>query len=96
MVNINLLGLMYATYSVLPVMKAQKQGHIVIVSSVAGCIARGGNAVYSATKWGVCAFSEALRQEVFQDNIRVTIIEPGLVATAISKNIKDPDTQQKF
>jgi NADP-dependent 3-hydroxy acid dehydrogenase YdfG len=96
MVNINLLGLMYATHSVLPIMKTQKQGHIVNVSSVAGRTARAGYAVYSATKWGVGAFSEALRQEVLKDNIRVTIIEPGLVATAISKNIKDPDTRQQF
>jgi NADP-dependent 3-hydroxy acid dehydrogenase YdfG len=96
MVNINLLGLMYATHSVLPIMKAQKQGHIVNVSSVAGRIALAGNAVYSATKWGVCAFSEALRQEVYKDNIRVTIIEPGLVATEISNNISDPTVRQEF
>jgi NADP-dependent 3-hydroxy acid dehydrogenase YdfG len=64
MININLLGLMYATHAVLPVMKAQGSGHIVNISSVAGRTTREGTAVYNATKWGVGAFSEALRQEV--------------------------------
>ena len=61
MVNINLLGLMYATHAVLPLMKAQGSGHIVNISSRAGRITRAGEAVYSATKAGVIAFSEALR-----------------------------------
>ncbi|HEV2461524.1 MAG TPA: SDR family NAD(P)-dependent oxidoreductase, partial [Ktedonobacterales bacterium] len=64
MVNVNLLGVMYATHAVLPLMKAQGSGHIVNVSSVAGRTAWAGGAVYNATKWGVGAFSEALRQEV--------------------------------
>ncbi len=95
MVNINLLGLMYATHAVLPVMKAQGEGHIVNISSVAGRTARAGSAVYNATKWGVCAFSEALRQEVYKDKIRVTVIEPGAVATELTEHITDPETKEK-
>ncbi|WP_445633376.1 Short-chain dehydrogenase/reductase SDR [Nostoc sp. DSM 114161] len=87
--NINVLGLMYATHKVLPLMKAQGIGHIVNISSVAGRIANAGSAVYNASKWAVGAFSEALRKEVYQNNIRVTIIEPGLVATELPQHITD-------
>jgi NADP-dependent 3-hydroxy acid dehydrogenase YdfG len=89
MININLLGLMYATHEVLPLMKAQGSGHIVNISSVAGRRVREGMGVYSATKWGVGAFSEALRQEVAKKHIRVTVIEPGVVATEIQQHLTD-------
>ncbi|HEY9622100.1 MAG TPA: SDR family NAD(P)-dependent oxidoreductase [Crinalium sp.] len=89
MVNLNVLGLMYATHAVLPLMKAQGIGHIVNISSVAGRVANAGSGVYNATKWAVGAFSEALRKEVYQHNIRVTIIEPGLVATELPHHITD-------
>ena len=87
MMNINVLGLMYATHAVVPLMKAQGQGHIVNISSVAGRVANAGSGVYNATKWAVNAFSEALRKEVYKDNIRVTIVEPGLVATELPTHI---------
>jgi NADP-dependent 3-hydroxy acid dehydrogenase YdfG len=89
MVNINLLGLMYATHAVLPLMKAQGSGHIVNLSSRAGRIASQGTGVYSATKFGVGAFSEALRQEVSHNHIRVTVIEPGAVATEMQEYAAD-------
>jgi len=87
MISTNLLGLLYATHAVLPLMKAQGNGHIVNISSVAGRTARAGSGIYNATKWGVGAFSEALRQECFQDHIRVTVIEPGVVATDLASHI---------
>jgi NADP-dependent 3-hydroxy acid dehydrogenase YdfG len=96
MVNINILGLMYATHAVLPLMKAQGGGHIVNISSVAGRTASANVAVYNATKWAVGAFSEALRQEVYKDKIRVTIIEPGAVATELTTHITDPATQERI
>jgi NADP-dependent 3-hydroxy acid dehydrogenase YdfG len=96
MVNINLLGLMYATHAVLPLMKAQGSGQIVNISSTVGRIARAGFGVYAATKWGVGAFSEALRQEVSQQHIRVTVIEPGLVATEIQELITDPAAKEQI
>lgn len=89
MVNINLLGLMFTTHAVLPLMKAQGSGHIVNISSVAGRKVLEGSAVYTATKWGVGAFSEALRLEVGKNHIRVTIIEPGVVATEMQEHIID-------
>ena len=96
MIDINVLALMYTTHIALPIFKAQKSGHIVNISSVAGRIARAGMAGYNVTKWGVNAFSEALRQEVYQDNIRVTIIEPGLVETEIDQHITDLVAKQEI
>jgi NADP-dependent 3-hydroxy acid dehydrogenase YdfG len=93
MFNLNVLGLMYGTHAVLPIMKSQKSGQIINVSSVAGRVARAGLGVYNATKFAVNAFSEALRQEVYKDNIRVTLIEPGLVATELPNHITDPDAK---
>jgi NADP-dependent 3-hydroxy acid dehydrogenase YdfG len=94
MVNTNVLGLLYCTHAALPVMKAQSSGHIVNISSVAGRTARAGAGVYNATKWGVGALSEALRQEVYKHNIRVTIIEPGAVATELTDHITDQNAKR--
>jgi NADP-dependent 3-hydroxy acid dehydrogenase YdfG len=96
MINLNLLGLLYVTHAVLPILKAQGAGHIVNISSVGGRTARVGIGVYNATKWGVNGFSESLRQEVCKQNIRVTIIEPGLVNTEISDRISDPIAKQNI
>lgn len=83
------MGVLYPTHAVLPILKSQGGGHIVNLSSVAGRTAWAGVGVYNLTKWGVNAFSEALRQEVYQHNIRVTVIEPGMVATEINHHITD-------
>ena len=96
MIHTNVLGLMYATHAALPLMRAQGTGHIVNVSSVAGRTARAGAGVYNASKWGVGAFSESLRQEVYKDNIRVTIIEPGVVATELTQHITHPEAKKQF
>lgn len=93
--EINVLGVLYVTKAALSFLKQQQSGHIVNISSVAGRTARAGVGVYNATKWGVNGFSEALRQEVHKDKIRVTIIEPGLVNTEISDHISDPLTKQR-
>ena len=95
MMNTNVLGLMYATHAVLPLMRAQGSGHIVNISSVAGRTARAGSGVYNASKWGVGAFSESLRQEVYKDKIRVTIIEPGAVATELTQHITNPEAKKQ-
>jgi NADP-dependent 3-hydroxy acid dehydrogenase YdfG len=95
MININVLGLMYATHAALPIMKQQGIGHIVNLSSVAGRVANAGSGVYNASKWAVGAFSEALRKEVYKDNIRVTVIEPGLVATELPQHITSPEAREQ-
>ncbi len=96
MVNLNVLGLMYATHAVLPLMKAQGEGHIINISSVAGRTASANVGVYNATKWGVGAFSEALRQEVHKDKIRVTVIEPGIVATELGEHITNTEVKERL
>ena len=86
MVEVNLLGLLYCTHAALPLLLADDADgprDIVNVSSVAGRIASAGSAVYNMTKWGVGAFSEGLRQEVTGQGVRVTIVEPGAVATEL-------------
>ncbi|MGI4789676.1 MAG: SDR family NAD(P)-dependent oxidoreductase [Janthinobacterium lividum] len=96
MIETNVLGLMYATHAALPLMRAQGSGHIVNISSVAGRTARAGAGVYNASKWGVGAFSESLRQEVYKDKIRVTIIEPGAVATELTHHITNADAKKQI
>jgi NADP-dependent 3-hydroxy acid dehydrogenase YdfG len=90
MVNVNVLGLMYCTHAALPVMAEQGSGHVVNVSSVAGRVARMGSGVYNATKFGVGAFSESLRQEALNYGVRVTIVEPGFVETELQAHNKNP------
>jgi NADP-dependent 3-hydroxy acid dehydrogenase YdfG len=94
MVDVNVLGLLYCTHSALPVMREAGGGHIVNVSSVAGRTAAAGSAVYNFTKWGVCGFSEALRQEASHSNIRVTLIEPGFVETELQGHNQNPVVQR--
>jgi NADP-dependent 3-hydroxy acid dehydrogenase YdfG len=96
MLDLNLLGLMVATRAALPHMRRQKDGHVVNISSTAGRVANPDASVYAATKFGVGAFSEALRREVCRDNIRVTIIEPGAVATELRDHVPDPDTRERI
>jgi NADP-dependent 3-hydroxy acid dehydrogenase YdfG len=83
MIDVNVLGLLYCTHAALPLMREQGGGHVVNVSSVAGRRASLGSAVYNLTKFGVNGFSEALRQEALHANVRVTVVEPGFVATEL-------------
>jgi NADP-dependent 3-hydroxy acid dehydrogenase YdfG len=89
MVDLNLVAVMELTRVALPQLKARK-GHIVTVSSVAGRVANPGAAGYAATKFGVVAFCEAIRREVYADRVRVTVIEPGLVLTELGDHITNP------
>lgn len=93
MIDVNLKGVLYGIAAALPYMKAQKSGHIINLSSVAGHKLFGGSAVYSATKFAVRALSEGLRAEVAADNIRVTIISPGAVKTELLEHISEKDIQ---
>jgi NADP-dependent 3-hydroxy acid dehydrogenase YdfG len=83
MIHANVFGVLYCTHAALPLMREQSGGHIVNVSSVAGRVARQGSGVYNLTKFGVGAFSESLRQEGVELGVRVTLIEPGAVATEL-------------
>ena len=94
MFEINVLGLIAATQAALPGMRERRDGHIVNIASTAGRIASPNGAAYSGTKFGVVAFSESLRKEIYADRIRVTVIEPGLVATELRDHIGHVATQK--
>jgi NADP-dependent 3-hydroxy acid dehydrogenase YdfG len=95
MVDVNIKGVLYGIAAALPRMIAQKSGHIINVSSVAGHKVGPGGAVYSATKHAMRALSEGLRQEVKAHNIRTTIISPGAVLTELANTITDPDVAKR-
>ncbi|MEU4738914.1 SDR family NAD(P)-dependent oxidoreductase [Actinosynnema sp. NPDC023658] len=86
MVSTNLLGVLFLTHAALPHLLAAK-GAVVQVSSTAGRVVRAGTAVYNATKFGLNAFSESLRQEVTQRGVRVVVVEPGIVETELRDHI---------
>jgi len=92
MVEVNLLGAISATEVFLDQLR-DGEGDPVNISSVAGRTARPGNAVYAATKWAVNGWSEALRQEL-QPGVRVTVIEPGAVATELTDHITHASAKQ--
>ena len=97
MFEVNVLGLLYATEAAIKVMKEQGSGHLVNISSVAGRkVTRTSNGVYAGTKFAVNAISEGLRQELIEDNIRVTIVEPGAVATELPDHITDEDARESL
>jgi NADP-dependent 3-hydroxy acid dehydrogenase YdfG len=96
MVEVNLLGLMTLTHAVLPVMQDQEGGHIVNVSSVAGRRTAANFSGYNATKFGVNAFTEAVRKEVTSQNIRTTVVEPGAVDTELPTHITDEQVLERF
>ena len=94
MFDVNVMGLLYATHAAIGHMKEQGSGHLINISSVAGRKVRTTGGVYSGTKWAVNAISEALRLEHLEDNIRVTVVEPGAVATELPTHITDDEAQQ--
>jgi clavulanate-9-aldehyde reducatase len=90
MIDVNLLGVLYCTHAALPMIAKRGRGDIVNVSSAGGRRTSAGRGVYSMTKFGVGAFSEALRQEALESNIRVTLIEPGFVDTELAITSDNP------
>ncbi len=85
MIDTNIKGLLYFTRAVLPSMVQSGRGHIVNLGSVAGRWVYPGGAVYCATKYAVTALSEGLRMDLLGTGVRVTNIEPGMVATEFSQ-----------
>ena len=95
MVELNVLGLLYCAHAALPHLLQAAQtsprgvADMVNISSVAGRVARNGSGVYNATKHGVGAFSEALRQEVTRRHVRVSLVEPGAVETELASHNRE-------
>ena len=90
MVNLNVLGLLYCTHAALPHLLAAAENEprrvadVVNISSTAGRVARFNSGVYNATKFGVVAFTESLRQEVTTRHVRASVVEPGATATELA------------
>ncbi|MFN2562269.1 MAG: SDR family NAD(P)-dependent oxidoreductase [Jatrophihabitans sp.] len=99
MVDVNILGLLYTSHAALPhLLTAASSGprnvaDLVLLSSVAGRVARNGSGVYNLTKHGVGAFGESLRQEVTRRHVRVSLVEPGAVATELAGHNR-PEIQE--
>ena len=105
MFDLNVTALMRVAHAALPhLLEAAEQGprnvaDLVNVSSVAGRRVAAGGGVYQATKHAVGAFSEALRQEVTGRHVRVSLVEPGAVATELMSHVRDEvreHAQQRF
>jgi NADP-dependent 3-hydroxy acid dehydrogenase YdfG len=94
MFEINVLGLIAATQAALPGMRDRRDGHIVNIASTAGRFATPNGAAYCATKFGVVAFSESLRKEIYRDRIRISVVEPGVVETELREHIGHEATQK--
>ncbi|MFT3742654.1 MAG: SDR family oxidoreductase [Pyrinomonadaceae bacterium] len=90
-VETNLLGVYYACHYAVPLLKKRGGGYIINISSLAGQNAHPRMAAYNASKFGLNGFSEALMQEVRQDNIKVSYICPGSVNTYFGNDTPSED-----
>jgi len=93
-VNANLVGYLACTNLALRRMKKKKVGHIVNVGSMSADLREEGGEVYVATKAAIQAFSESLRKNANKENIRVTLIEPGAIATPIQEKSPEQDREK--
>jgi NADP-dependent 3-hydroxy acid dehydrogenase YdfG len=98
MIDVNIKGVLYGIATVLPIMREQRGGHIINVSSDAARKVFPGSGVYSGTKAAVNWISEGLRFELAREKmpIRVTTIMPGGVVTELTKHITDPMVFESF
>jgi short-subunit dehydrogenase len=85
-ITVNLLGLIQVTHAVLPGMLKRRSGHIINMSSVAGWIAPPTYTVYSASKYGVRGFTDALRREARPFGVQVSGIYPGPASTEFGQH----------
>ncbi|MGE6758213.1 SDR family oxidoreductase [Corallococcus interemptor] len=93
MIDVNIRGVLHGIAAGLPVMKRQKAGQFINLSSIGGHSVVPTAAVYCATKYAVLAISEGLRQEVGAD-LRVTVISPGVTQSELAETISDPASRE--
>ena len=89
MVDVNFNALFHVTRALLPGMVERGRGHIVMVGSIAGRSAFVGGSCYAATKHAVMGFSESLMLEVREKGVKVSVVNPGSVATSFSRRERD-------
>ncbi|MDB9774896.1 SDR family NAD(P)-dependent oxidoreductase [Vicingaceae bacterium] len=85
MIDTNVKGLLYVSKSIIPLMIANKKGHIVNISSIAGKEAYANGNVYCATKHAVEALTKSMRIDLLKEGIRVSSVSPGMVDTEFSQ-----------
>jgi 3-oxoacyl-[acyl-carrier protein] reductase len=95
-IQVNLLGVYYATRAVLPQMVERQTGDIINISSTAGQRGAAGTSAYSASKFAVMGLTESLMQEVRKHNIRVSALTPSTIATelAVSNKLTDGNPEK--
>lgn len=84
--DINFWGVVYGVKYFLPLLKRERRGHLVNISSVFGLVAPPGQAAYAASKFAVRGFTEALRHEIEGGNVGVSCVHPGGIRTAIARH----------
>ena len=89
MIDVNLYGVLHCTQAAIPLMRGRPGAMISSVSSVGGRYGTESWSVYSATKFAVIGFHDALRKELGGEGIRVSVIEPGAVWTEFGQNVSD-------
>jgi NADP-dependent 3-hydroxy acid dehydrogenase YdfG len=95
MVDVNVRGVLNVTHAALPHLvraaedSPRRVADLVTISSTAGRVARPASSVYNLTKFGVTAFSEALRQELLAKRVRVSVVEPGTVDTELATHLRE-------
>ena len=96
-IDVNIKGVLYGVAATLPHMQRQKSGHIINIASVLGIkVFAPGATVYCATKAGVRVLTEGLRMELHSQNVRCTIISPGVVATEIPESSSEEATRKRL
>jgi NADP-dependent 3-hydroxy acid dehydrogenase YdfG len=95
MVSLNVQGLLHLTHAALPHLvraaadSPRRVADLVSISSTAGRVARPGSTVYNLTKFGLTGFTEALRQELLGQRVRVSVVEPGTVDTELVTHLRE-------
>ena len=92
----NYFGALRCIKGVIPAMRARRDGCIINISSVAGRIACSPLAAYTASKFALEALTESLAQEMKPFNVRVAIVEPGIIDTPMARRIEDPPNPSQY
>lgn len=94
LMEVDYFGPVALTKSVLPTLRAQRAGHVVVISSVMGYVGTPGRSSYAAAKHALHGYFDSLRAEVWREGIRVTLVCPGYVQTGVSTNALGPQGQK--
>jgi NAD(P)-dependent dehydrogenase (short-subunit alcohol dehydrogenase family) len=92
----NYFGVLRCTQALLPSMRERRSGCIINISSVAGRICNPPLTAYCASKWALEALSEGLAGEMKTFNVRVALVEPGIIDTAMARRIEHPETKSPY